>query len=51
MPRCLFGGENIFLDLFDVVSEFLRLNINGKSGVKNIFLYNPNGGCRINQLT
>ena len=46
-----FGGEDIFLDLFDVVPKFLRLNINGKSRAKNILLYNSNGGCRINQLT
>ena len=26
------GGEDIFLDLFDVISKLLRLNINGKSG-------------------
>ena len=45
------GGEDIFLDLFDVVPKFLRLNINGKSRAKNILLYNSNGGCRINQLT
>ena len=44
------GGEDIFLDLFDVVPKFLRLNINGKSRAKNIFLHNSNGGCRINQL-
>ena len=46
-----FGDEDIFLDLFDVVPKFLGLNINGKSRAKNIFLYNSNGGCRINQLT
>ena len=45
------GDEDIFLDLFDVVPKFLGLNINGKSRAKNIFLYNSNGGCRINQLT
>ena len=44
------GGEDVFWDLFDVVPKFLRLNINGKSRAKNIFLYNSNGGCRINHL-
>ena len=46
-----FGGEDIFLDLFEVFPEFLRLNINGKSGAKNVFLYNPDSRCRIDQLT
>ena len=45
------GGEDIFLDLFEVFPEFLRLNINGKSGAKNVFLYNPDSRCRIDQLT
>lgn len=45
------GGEDIILDLFDVFPEFLRLNINGKSGAKNVFLYNPDRRCRIDQLT
>ena len=40
------GGEDIFLDLFDVVPKFLRLNINGKSRAKNIFLYNSRPGVK-----
>ena len=42
-------GWGHFLDLFDVVPKFLRLNINGKSGAKNIFLYNSNGECIISK--
>ena len=41
------GGEDIFLDLFEVFPDFLCLNINGKSGAKNVFRYNPDGRCRI----
>ena len=45
--RCPFtGSEDIFLDLFEVFPEFLCLNINGKSGAKNVFLYNPDSRCR-----